>query len=57
MTAIPFQDWLLTYCNRMSKNNRDIALLLDNTQSHVLGDLEISYIEVLMLPPYTKSKL
>ncbi|KAI1000312.1 hypothetical protein K3495_g7883, partial [Podosphaera aphanis] len=57
MTGLLFQEWLLTLDTQMKQANRHILVLMDNAPSHILGDLEVTNVKIVPLPPNTTSKI
>ena len=55
MNSTLFTDWLVTFNNRMKRNNRKILLFLDNAPCHMFTQ-DFSNIKVVFFPPNTTSK-
>lgn len=52
-----FREWLRKFDASMREENRHILLILDNAPSHVANAVELTNIEIIMLPPNATSKI
>ena len=57
MTSKLFQEWLKRFDDDLKAKNRQVALLYDNAPSHILGELKVSNVELISLPPNATSKI
>jgi hypothetical protein len=57
MTGIIFREWVLRMESKMHTAGRRVLLLLDNAPSHVAAGLELTNIQIAMLPPNATSKI
>ena len=57
MTAMFFQEWIQKFDQEMRRSNRHVLLILDGAPSHVTSAITLTNVKVLLLPPYTTSKI
>jgi len=57
MTGLLFREWLQKFNTHVRTQKRRVLLIVDNAPSHTLGDLQLTNIEVLFLPPNATSKI
>ena len=57
MTSILFAEWLHDLDRKMNKSRRQIVLVLDNASSHIAGELELTNVTLVKLPPNATAHL